>query len=70
MDRVVYAHQGDTVDLICQRAYGRTAGVTEQVLRRNPGLAAIGPTLPQGTRVVLPAAPQEGQRKKLIQLWD
>ena len=27
----VIANQGDTVDQICQRHYGRTAGITEQV---------------------------------------
>ncbi|TLX52838.1 phage tail protein, partial [Stutzerimonas nosocomialis] len=30
------AQQGDTVDAICWRHYGRTAGVVEQVLDANP----------------------------------
>ena len=30
----VIANQGDTVDAICWRYYGRTAGVTEAVLDR------------------------------------
>ncbi|EGD7263179.1 phage tail protein, partial [Escherichia coli] len=35
----VRAHQYDTVDALCWRYYGRTQGVTEQVLKANPGLA-------------------------------
>lgn len=34
----VRAHQYDTVDALCWRHYGRTQGVTEQVLKANPGL--------------------------------
>ena len=50
----VRAVQGDTVDLICWRTYGRTAGITEQVLEANPALADLGPELPIGTLVTLP----------------
>ncbi|WP_196018971.1 tail protein X, partial [Serratia ureilytica] len=38
----VYALQGDTVDAICWRYYGRTQGVVEQVYSLNEGLAAAG----------------------------
>lgn len=31
--------QGDTLDLLCQRHYGTTQGVTEIVLAANPGIA-------------------------------
>jgi len=61
--------QGDTVDQICQRVYGRTAGVTEQVLIANPGLADLGPILPMGTLITLPEqAPQA--ESPMLQLWD
>ena len=61
--------QGDTVDRICQRVYGRTAGVTEQVLIANPGLADRGPILPMGTLITLPEqAPQA--ESPMLQLWD
>lgn len=40
----VRAYQYDTVDALCWRHYGRTQGVTEQVLKANPGLAEYGPT--------------------------
>ncbi|MGQ5524839.1 tail protein X [Chitinimonas sp. PSY-7] len=65
----VIAHQGDTVDLICYRHYGRTAGVVETVLQANRGLAALGPVLPHGTAVVLPELPTP-PTATLIQLWD
>lgn len=65
----VRAQQGDTVDLICYRHYGRTAGVTEFVLASNPGLADLGPVLPHGTPVELPDLPPPAQ-EKIVQLWD
>ena len=70
MPRIVRAHQYDTVDAICQRVYGRTAGVTEQVLELNPGLAEFGPVLPHGTPVTLPDTTQQPQRTAAVQLWD
>lgn len=61
--------QGDTVDLICWRVYGATAGITERVLDTNPGLADHGPVLPIGTRVTLPAQAPAAPAKTL-KLWD
>ncbi len=66
---ITHAQQGDTVDLICQRHYGRTAGVTEAVLAANPGLADVGPVLPIGTPVRLPPHTPNPTRPTL-QLWD
>jgi phage tail protein X len=67
----VYARQGDTLDRLCWRALGHTAGVVEAALEANPGLATLGPVLPHGTPVDLPdpAATPEAPRA-LIQLWD
>ncbi|PHM36201.1 tail protein X [Xenorhabdus mauleonii] len=65
----VRTQQHDTVDSLCWRHYGRTHGVTEQVLDANPGLADWGAILPHGTEVELPditAAPVT----PMIQLWD
>lgn len=62
--------QGDTVDLICWRHYGRTAGITEQVLEANPGLADLGADLPIGTVIVLPAQPATPTQAPRLQLWD
>ncbi len=63
------ARQGETLDAIAWRHYGRTAGVVEAVLEANPGLAALGPQLPLGTAVELPdIAP--ATEVALVQLWD
>ncbi|EBQ7042199.1 tail protein X, partial [Salmonella enterica] len=50
----VYAMQGDTLDVICARYYGRTEGVVETVLQANPGLSELGVILPHGTAIELP----------------
>lgn len=66
----VIAHQGDTVDSLCWRHIGSTADV-ELVLEINPGLAALGPILPEGTRLTLPDAPVSAvAQANLINLWD
>ena len=61
--------QGDTLDLILFRHYGYTAGMTEQVLNLNPGLATLGPILPTGTLINMPAAPTQAEQP-LIQIWE
>lgn len=63
------AQQGETLDLIINRHYGYTAGITEQVLTLNPRLAELGPILPMGTIITLPDAPTQAAAP-LIQLWD
>ena len=71
----VIAHQGDTVDSLCWRHLGSTDAV-ETVIAANPGLAALGATLPHGTTVTLPepgigaAADALNTNNNLIQLWD
>lgn len=69
MATTVTAMQGDTVDAICARHLGSTAGVTEATYALNPGLAALGPVLPIGTRVQLPEATAQ-PTTTLVQLWD
>ncbi|MDH5633049.1 MAG: tail protein X [Gammaproteobacteria bacterium] len=66
---IVTAQQGDTVERICDRYLGTTAGITEEVLRTNPGVAALGPVLPRGTRLEIPSAPP-AREKKVVNLWD
>ncbi|NHC11083.1 tail protein X [Stutzerimonas degradans] len=66
----VIANQGDTVDAICWRYYGRTAGVTEAVLEANPGLADLGPVIPHGTAVTLPDAAPQAEQRQVVNLWD
>ncbi|MCQ4319731.1 tail protein X [Stutzerimonas stutzeri] len=64
------AQQGDTVDALCWRHYGRTAGVVEQVLAANPGLADHGPVIPNGTLITLPDAAPQAERRQMVNLWD
>jgi phage tail protein X len=66
----IRAKQNDTVDALCWRHYGRTAGVTEAVLEANPGLADNGPTLPQGLMVQMPVAQAAATQRQMVNLWD
>lgn len=67
----VYARQGDTVDALCWRHLGQTAGAVEATLDANPGLADLGPVLPHGTAVDLPdLITTEPAQQTLVQLWD
>ncbi|WP_285351932.1 tail protein X [Pseudomonas sp. ME-P-057] len=70
MTTAIRTQQHDTVDALCWRHYGRTAGVTEAVLEANPGLADHGPILPQGIVVNLPAAQLAAPQRQMVNLWD
>lgn len=59
---------GDTLDWICHKHYGRADAVTT-VLEANPGLAAMGPVYPAGLIIRLPELPT-AKTKTLIHLWD
>jgi phage tail protein X len=64
---------GDMVDRICFRMYGRTADVTEAVLAANPGLAERGPVLDAGVAIILPdfGTPQKQPVEiETVRLWD
>lgn len=60
---------GDTVDWICWKHYGRSSGTCEAVLDANPGLADTGDVLPAGVLVMLPDLP-EPNRAYTVRLWD
>lgn len=62
--------QNDTVDALCWRHYGRTAGVVEAVLAANPGLADKGPVLPSGLPVTLPELQAAAPERQMVNLWD
>ncbi len=66
----VRTHQGETLDALCYRVLGSTAAVTEQALDLNPGLAELGPILPQGLLVRLPEEPPTAARVDTVQLWS
>ncbi|MFJ5480873.1 MULTISPECIES: tail protein X [Pectobacterium] len=64
----VKALQGDTVDQLCYRHYGRTDGVTEAVIAANPGLSNTL-FLAAGQSVEMPDA-VEANEPQTIQLWS
>ena len=71
------AREGDTLDLICWRVLGTTAGgVVEAAfgLNRNGGasLAELGSVIAEGTTVLLPDPPQAATSSTLetVNLWD
>jgi len=66
----VRAHQGETLDQLCYRVLGTTAGVTERALQMNPGLAEFGPILPHGTLVTLPEEQPTPVVIDTVQLWS
>lgn len=65
----VYAMQGDTLDALCVRYYGRTEGVVETVLQANPGLSELGVILPHGTATDLPDV-ETSPTAETLNLWD
>ena len=65
--RTVRARQHDTVDALCWRHLGRTAGAVEATIAANPGIAAT-PHLEPGQPVTIVAPPPAPA--PIIQLWD
>lgn len=69
----VLSLQGDTLDALCHRHLGTTAGMVEKVLALNYGISLYGPVLPMGTVVELPDVPTSSTgavMRPLVQLWD
>ncbi|BBD08441.1 tail protein X [Desulfovibrio ferrophilus] len=60
---------GDMIDDICHRHYGRTDGTVEAVLKANQGLADLGPVLEAGVIINLPDLP-DPEPEKGTSLWD
>lgn len=61
----------DTVDSLCWRHLGKTAGMTEIVLSINPGVCDYGPILPQGIIVEIPDAPPASTATAtIVKLWE
>lgn len=71
MADVLHARQGDTLDQLLHRDLGLGAEALGTVLAANPGLAALGPVLPTGTAVIVPAAAQTAPvERQLLNFWD
>lgn len=61
--------EGDMVDWICWKHYGRQAGAVEAVLEANPGLADYGAILPSNVIITLPDI-ELPESEEIIRLWD
>ena len=68
-DTLYRTRDGDMLDEICWRHYDRQSGVVEQVLEKNPGLAALGPIYDANVLIALPEI-QRPVSSRTIQLWD
>lgn len=61
---------GDVIDAVCRRYYGRESGAVEAVLEANPGLAELGSVLPAGMLIELPDLPRPLETIDTVKLWD
>ena len=66
---IVYrTKDGDRLDQICYKHYNRV-DVVQTVLDANRGLAALGPVLQAGVRIILPEITPPAARTT-VRLWD
>ena len=70
----IFTVSGDglMLDAILWRRYRRaTPGLLERTLDINPGLAALGPIIPHGTKIMIPIDPVPTPKIiDVIKLWD
>ncbi|MGJ8526865.1 hypothetical protein LMG33818_002628 [Halomonadaceae bacterium LMG 33818] len=70
MSNIAIAQTDETLDALCYRL-GVDSSRVEEVYTMNPGLAAQGPILQQGTAVNMPdTATAKRTAQQLINLWD
>ncbi len=70
MSQQYRTRDGDTLDWICWKHYGRSSGAVEAVLAVNPGLADKGPVYAAGELITLPELAAAAETTTLIRLWD
>ncbi|MCK6435958.1 tail protein X [Rivihabitans pingtungensis] len=68
MAKTIRTSDGDRLDTLCHRYYGRLNGVAEAVLAANPGLAAKPQPFRAGLIIHLPDLPVVVE--KPVQLWS
>ncbi len=69
MPQTYRTSDGDMLDEICHRHYGRSSGVVEVVLEANPGLADKGLIFSVGVEILLPELPTTNELQT-VKLWD
>ncbi|KIC42248.1 tail protein [Ruegeria sp. ANG-R] len=70
MARTYTTGEGEALDLICQREYGRQAGAVERVLEANPTLKDVAHRLPRGASIILPDLNLQSLTTQSVRLWD
>lgn len=60
---------GDMIDWICWKHYGRQSNAVEVVLAANPGIADYGETLPANVIIELPEI-ELPESEDIVRLWD
>ncbi|MCJ8268187.1 MAG: tail protein X [Psychrosphaera sp.] len=72
-DATYRTRDGDMLDQICWLHYdqqsGQQSGAVEQVLEKNPGLAALGPVYPENLLITLPQIVRTVV-SQTVQIWD
>lgn len=61
---------GDMLDAICYRYYGRSSGVVELVLEANQNLSRQAEQLPSGLMITLPDLPVQTNDITPLRLWQ
>lgn len=71
VDRIYTVRRdGERLDKIARTELGTEMGGTvEAILELNPGLAALGPWPPVGTRIALPARDTSPVRQAVPRIW-
>jgi phage tail protein X len=60
---------GDVLDFICWKYYGKTLGILEKVLGANRHLAELGSIFRAGVKIILPDLTQEEETES-VKLWS
>ena len=63
------SRDGEVIENIRWRFYGRKAGAVEAVLAANPGLAGQGPVLPAVAEIHLPDLTRPLETIPTVKLW-
>lgn len=45
-------------------------GAVEAVIAANPGIAALGPVVPAGTRITVPDLPEPEASSAFVRVWE
>ncbi|RJE78119.1 phage tail protein [Pseudoalteromonas citrea] len=71
MNGVTYiTRDGDCLDHICWRHYGRSSGMVELVLEANHGLAEKGGIYAENIAIFLPEVITKPIADNVINIWD